>query len=108
MKRLILICFLVAATGARGESPAQCPPAEGVALQVLGSGGPIADDARASTAYVVWIDGASRALIDMGSCRFVRFGAAGADLSEPAARAHRDGVEHHEGPDGRLVDARRC
>ena len=82
MKRLILICFLVAATGARGESPAHCPPAEGVALQVLGSGGPIADDARASTAYVVWIDGASRALIDMGSGSFLRFGQAGASFGE--------------------------
>ncbi len=64
------------------ESPPVCPSAEGVAVQVLGSGGPIADDARASTAYVVWVDGRSRALIDMGSGSFVRFGEAGADFTE--------------------------
>lgn len=64
------------------ESPPVCPPAEGIAVQVLGSGGPIADDARASTAYVVWVDGQSRALIDMGSGSFVRFGEAGADFTE--------------------------
>lgn len=51
-------------------------------MQVLGSGGPIADDARASTAYVVWVDGESRALIDMGSGSFLRFGEAGADFNE--------------------------
>ena len=50
-------------------------------LQVLGSGGPIADDARSSTSYVVWVDGRSRALIDVGSGSFVRFGEAGADFN---------------------------
>ncbi len=69
--------------GAAGAaSPPECPPAAGIAVQVLGSGGPIADDARASTAYVVWVDGQSRALIDMGSGSFVRFGEAGADFTE--------------------------
>ena len=43
---------------------------DGVVLQVLGSGGPIADDGRASTAYVVWVDGESRLLVDMGGGRF--------------------------------------
>lgn len=55
-----------------------CPPAEGVALQILGSGGPIADDARASSGYIVWIDGQSRVLIDAGGGTFLRFGEAGA------------------------------
>ncbi len=69
--------------GAAGAaSPVECPPAAGIAVQVLGSGGPIADDARASTAYVVWVDGQSRILIDMGSGSFVRFGEAGADFTE--------------------------
>ena len=55
-----------------------CPPAEGAALQILGSGGPIADDARASSGYIVWIDGQSRVLIDAGGGTFLRFGEAGA------------------------------
>ena len=77
-----LAFLLLLFTGAAcAESPAVCPPADGVAVQVLGSGGPIADDARASTAYVVWVDGQSRALIDMGSGSFLRFGEAGADFA---------------------------
>ncbi len=68
--------------GAWAQQPSACPPSTGVAVQVLGSGGPIADDARASTAYVVWVDGQSRALIDMGSGSFVRFGEAGASFTE--------------------------
>lgn len=58
-----------------------CPPAKGVAVQILGSGGPIADDDRASSAYLVWVDGESRALIDAGGGAFLRFGEAGASFS---------------------------
>lgn len=59
-----------------------CPPRHGVAVQVLGSGGPIADDARASSAYLVWVDGASRVLIDAGGGAFLRFGEAGAGFAD--------------------------
>lgn len=72
---------LFAVTCGFAEAPPVCPAPDGVAVQVLGSGGPIADDARASTAYVVWVDGQSRALIDMGSGSFVRFGEANADFT---------------------------
>lgn len=51
-----------------------------VAVQVLGSGGPVADDERASAAYLVWVEGASRALIDAGGGAFLRFGEAGASF----------------------------
>ena len=61
---------------------APCSPGEGVTLQVLGSGGPIADDARASSGYVVWIDGKSRVLIDAGGGTFLRFGEAAAKFSD--------------------------
>ena len=67
---------------AYADVPDTCPPEEGIALQVLGSGGPIADDARASTAYLVWVDGQSRVLIDAGSGSFLRFGEAGASFAE--------------------------
>jgi ribonuclease BN (tRNA processing enzyme) len=60
------------------QAATTCPPAEGVALQILGSGGPIADDSRASSGYIVWIDGKSRVLIDAGGGTFLRFGEAGA------------------------------
>jgi len=51
-------------------------------LQILGSGGPIADDGRASSGYILWVDGQSRVLIDAGGGTFLRFGEAGADFTQ--------------------------
>lgn len=51
-------------------------------LQVLGSGGPIADDGRASTSYLVWHDGRARVLVDVGGGTFLRFGEAGARIED--------------------------
>lgn len=81
VNQLILIAALLLLSAcARSIEP--CPPASGVALQVLGSGGPIADDARASTGYLVWVDGESRVLIDAGGGTFLRFGEAGASFKD--------------------------
>lgn len=63
-------------------SQGACPSPAGVTLQVLGSGGPIADDGRASSAYIVWIDGKARVLIDAGGGSFLRFGEAGANFED--------------------------
>ena len=76
---LLALVALIAST-ACAQPPAQCPPADGVGLQVLGSGGPIADDGRASTGYIVWVDGRSRVLVDAGGGTFLRFGEAGASF----------------------------
>lgn len=59
-----------------------CGAGESVRLQVLGSGGPIADDGRASTGYLLWIDGKARVLIDAGGGTFLRFGEAGAKFED--------------------------
>jgi len=53
-----------------------------VGVQVLGSGGPIPDDDRASAAYLVWVDGHARALIDAGGGLVQRFGASGAHIED--------------------------
>lgn len=71
--------FLALAAPAAAE---RCAPADGVALQVLGSGGPIADDGRASSGYIVWVDGRSRVLVDAGGGVFLRFGEAGARFND--------------------------
>ena len=76
---LLALVALVAST-ACAQPPEQCPPVDGVGLQVLGSGGPIADDGRASSAYIVWVDGRSRVLVDAGGGTFLRFGEAGASF----------------------------
>lgn len=78
-RRYISLLFLILpCVSAGAETENNCPPREGVALQVLGSGGPIADDGRASTGYLVWVDGVPRALVDAGGGTFLRFGEAGA------------------------------
>jgi len=53
-----------------------------ISLQVLGSGGPESGDKRASSAYVVWIDGKSRVLIDFGGGASLRFEEVGANIAE--------------------------
>jgi len=57
---------------------AKCPGR--FAVEVLGSGGPIADDGRASAGYLVWIDGEAKLLVDAGGGVFLRFGEAGAKV----------------------------
>jgi ribonuclease BN (tRNA processing enzyme) len=58
----------------------QCAPT-GLAVQVLGSGGPRIGTERASSSYLVWVDGDARVMIDVGGGAFVRFGEAGASLA---------------------------
>ncbi|MEK6194366.1 MAG: MBL fold metallo-hydrolase, partial [Deltaproteobacteria bacterium] len=76
-----LLC-IVAVDGRTDTGISGCPEAEGPALQVLGSGGPIADDGRASSGYLVWVDGRSRFLVDAGGGVFLRFGEAGARFED--------------------------
>jgi ribonuclease BN (tRNA processing enzyme) len=75
---ILTLGFFVPAISLAG----QCPPASGVAVQVLGSGGPIADDGRSSSAYLIWVDGKSRVLIDAGGGTFLRFAEAKADFRD--------------------------
>ena len=69
---LLALTFATAAAGACRDT--------GVQVQVLGSGGPIADDDRASAGYLVWHNGRARALIDVGGGVFLRFGQSDARL----------------------------
>ncbi len=55
---------------------------EGVAVQVLGSGGPELEDKRASSSYLVWQDGQARVLVDAGGGSALRFGESGAKMSQ--------------------------
>lgn len=52
-------------------------PGTRLALTILGSGGPITNPTRASAAYVLWLDGVPRLLIDAGGGTFVRLGELG-------------------------------
>jgi ribonuclease BN (tRNA processing enzyme) len=75
----LVVCLL---TPAFQPLQAACPAPTGVSLQILGSGGPIADDGRASSSYLVWLDGKARVLIDAGGGSFLRFGEAGAGFAD--------------------------
>ena len=61
---------------------AQSCGSEGVAVQVLGSGGPELQDKRASSSYLVWEDGRARVLVDAGGGSAVRFGESWAQMSQ--------------------------
>lgn len=66
------------------SASAQSCEAKGIAVQILGSGGPRINPDRASASYLVWIDGRSRMLVDAGGGAFLRFGRAGARLEDLA------------------------
>ena len=74
-----LILFIGLPLGACAAEETSCNSAE-LALQILGSGGPIADDGRASAGYIVWVNGKSKYLIDTGGGTFLRFAEAGANF----------------------------
>lgn len=58
-----------------------------VALQILGSGGPIAEGPRAGSSAIIWLEGKAVLLIDAGSGAFVRYGEAGARFEDHLAIA---------------------
>ena len=67
---------------ASGPATAQDTCADhSVALQVLGSGGPIGVG-RASTGYLIWIDGKARVMVDAGGGTFKTFHRAGARVAD--------------------------
>ncbi len=61
---------------------AQSCGSQGVAAQVLGSGGPELQDKRASSSYLVWKDGQAKVLVDAGGGSALRFGESGATMSQ--------------------------
>jgi ribonuclease BN (tRNA processing enzyme) len=72
----VLGCALLPPAGA------QSCGAHGIALQVLGSGGPELQDKRASSSYLLWEDGRARVLVDAGGGSALRFGESGAQMSQ--------------------------
>ena len=75
---LLAACVLV--NTATAAAPTSCG-ANGVAVQVLGSGGPEMRG-RASAGYLIWHQGKARVLIDAGGGTALRFGESGARMSD--------------------------
>jgi ribonuclease BN (tRNA processing enzyme) len=61
---------------------AQSCGSTGLAVQVLGSGGPEMQDKRASTSYLIWENGKVRLVLDAGGGSALRFGESGAQMSQ--------------------------
>jgi ribonuclease BN (tRNA processing enzyme) len=53
-----------------------------VGVQILGSGGPIAESDRAGSSAIVWIDGKAAILVDVGSGAFLRYAQSGARFED--------------------------
>ena len=64
------------------SATAQSCGSTGLAVQVLGSGGPELQDKRASTSYLIWDHGSARVIVDAGGGSALRFGESGAKMSQ--------------------------
>ena len=53
--------------------------AQSISLQILGSGGPEFSQ-RASSSYIIWVDGKAKVLVDAGGGAFLRFSESGAKI----------------------------
>jgi len=73
---VFLMLFAVPGVLAQGCS------APGLAVQVLGSGGPELEDKRASSSYLIWDRGHARAMVDAGGGSALRFGESEAKMSD--------------------------
>src|ERR1700733_13245650 len=78
---LLLVSFLLSCSFSLSAAAQSCG-SQGVAVQVLGSGGPELQDKRASSSYLVWENGQARVLVDAGGGSALRFGESGAQMSQ--------------------------
>ncbi len=78
--RLFSLLWLLVLAPAPAAAEATCE-ASPVVLQVLGSGGPFGLG-RASSGYLIWIDGVARVMVDAGGGTFKTFHAAGAKVDD--------------------------
>jgi ribonuclease BN (tRNA processing enzyme) len=84
MTRLAIACllgFLSVSLNVVDASAQSCGN-NPIAVQILGSGGPRINPTRASSSYLLWLDGKARILIDMGGGAQHRFGESQAKLED--------------------------
>lgn len=81
MRGIVGLTVMWLALGAAPARAAGCGD-QGVWVQVLGSGGPEVQTKRASSSYLVWVDGKARVLVDAGGGSALRFGESGAAFAD--------------------------
>ena len=93
MKSVFIILILLVVFTNCGKKPKTEPlvktveinegcPEKGVTLQILGSGGPAAGNGRASTGYLVRLNGSPLVMIDAGGGTYLRLQQAGAHIRD--------------------------
>jgi ribonuclease BN (tRNA processing enzyme) len=82
--RFVAICWvgLLSILLNCSSASAQGCDASSVAVQILGSGGPRINQWRASSSYLLWLNGRARLLIDIGGGAHQRFGQSQAKLED--------------------------
>src|SRR5580704_6909923 len=78
----LLIFVPLLSVCAASQARAQSCGTTGLAVQVLGSGGPEMQDKRASTSYLISENGNARVIVDAGGGSALRFGESGAQMSQ--------------------------
>lgn len=81
---LFIFLCLISSQLSWASTPQACQQ-QGAWLQVLGSGGPELNDGRASTSYLVWLNGQARLLVDAGAGSHQNFEKINADFNELTA-----------------------
>ena len=81
LKAFLVFVSLLSVCEASSATAQSCG-ATGLAVQVLGSGGPESQDKRASTSYLIWENGKARVVLDAGGGSNLRFGQSGAQMSQ--------------------------
>ena len=79
-----LTITMVAALALCSPAAAQSCGGTGVAVQILGSGGPNTVGERASASYLLWVGGQAKLLVDTGGGAYLRLGQSHAKLSDLA------------------------
>ena len=83
MTRLWTICLLGLLSISLDASSALAQSCSGAfAVQILGSGGPRINPFRASSSYLLWLNGKARILVDMGGGAQLRFGQSQAKIED--------------------------
>ena len=78
----LALSYSTAASSADSPDAGSGCEATRVELQVLGSGGPELDDKRASSGYLIWLDGKAQLLVDIGSGSLLNFERSGARIED--------------------------
>lgn len=82
MYRWALFAFVLFSSTVHAETVSKACGGTGVWLQVLGSGGPEIDDQRASSSYLIWLDGRAVVMVDAGGGSAFNFERSGARFSD--------------------------